>query len=440
MKSMQEQYEKARAVMPGGVNSSTRLSKALGTPFFASRGKGSRIWDIQGRQYIDMCCAHGAGLLGLAHPEIDRAVTKAIELGYLNSFETEYHEELAGLVCAALPCAEKVRFCSSGSEATLHLIRGCRGYTGRKKIIRIEGHFHGYHELIYIGGHPPREAFQANRKKPYIESAGIPSEFADLIVPVPFNDEEALIRAVEEHGSETALLIAEPVNYNCGCIKPLPGYLELMRKLTNEAGIILFFDEIQSAFKKSPGGAQEDFGVVPDVCTIGKSLGGGLPLSAFCGRAEIMDAFKPAGPVQHSGTFNAHLIPVLAGIAFLKEIRKPDFYPRLRSLEEQFHSGMDKIIKTLDLTMTVPHHGARFDIIFGRKEEAQRYQDTFCHDPDLMVAFVKECFEEGIYFHDYGGAPVHHGYSIQHSNEDIAAVLNVIEKVFKRMRSKGAKI
>jgi len=205
------------------------VNQALGTPLYASHAQGSRVWDIEGREYIDMCCAHGAALLGHAHPAIDQALRKAIELGYVNSFETEYHEQLAREICECIPCAERVRFCSSGSEATLHLIRACRAYTGREKIIRFEGHFHGYHELIYIGGHPPAENVADNRSKPYIESAGIPEEFAKFIIPIPYNDPEALEEAISEHGDETALVILEPVNYNCGCIKPQPGYLELLR-------------------------------------------------------------------------------------------------------------------------------------------------------------------------------------------------------------------
>lgn len=193
-------------------------------------------------------------------------------------------------------------------------------------------------------------------------------ELARLVCAhIPFNDRDALLKAVEEHGHESAMLILEPVNYNCAGIKPEPGYLEFCREITRDAGMVLFFDEIQSVFKRSLGGAQQDFGVVPDVCTIGKSLGGGLPLSAFCGKAQIMDMFQPIGPVQHSGTFNAHLVPVLAGLAFLREAMKPEFYPTLRQREQQFH--------------------------------------------------------------DYGGGPLHHGYSIQHSAEDIAQVLDVLETV-----------
>jgi glutamate-1-semialdehyde 2,1-aminomutase len=431
----QDLYQRAKQVMPGGVNSSVRLNKALGMPFYVSRGSGSKLWDVEGKEYIDMCCAHGAGLLGNGHPAIEDALRKAADLGFVNALETEYHEELAMLVCESIPCAEKIRFCSSGSEATLHLIRACRAFTGKEKIIRIEGHFHGYHELIYIGGHPPESLLAQNRASPYIESPGIPEAFARLIIPVPYNDRDALQMAIERHGHETALLILEPVNYNCACIKPEPGYLAFLRRLTREAGIVLFFDEIQSAFKKSIGGAQADFGVIPDVCTIGKSLGWGLPLSAFCGRAEIMDMFQPVGPVQHSGTFNAHLVPVLAGLAFMREAAKPFFYTRLQQLEERFHKGIEQIIQDRQLNLVVPHHGARFNILLGRRTPALRYDETFCHRNEVLLKLLKACWERGVYFHDYGGTPAHHGYSVRHSAEEIDRVLNVLETAFEQHRT-----
>lgn len=436
LKTLKSQYHKARKVLPGGVNSSVRFNHAIGTPFYVARAQGSRVWNIEGRPFIDMCCAHGAALLGHGHPAIERALKKATQLGYAHSFETEYHEQLARQLCACIPCAERIRFCSSGTEATLHLIRACRAFTGRDKIIRVEGHFHGYHELIYIGGQPPAAAFKKNRAHPYLESPGMPAAFADFIIPVPFNDVAAMARAIAEHGHEAAMVILEPINYNSGGIMPQPGYLEAVRKLTKDAGIVLFFDEIQSAFKKSPGGAQQEWGVTPDVCTIGKAIGGGLPLSAFCGRAEIMDLFQPVGPVQHSGTFNAHLIPVLSGLAFLEEAAKPGFYPRLRKLENAFHSGMDAIIKQHDLGMIVPHHGARFNILLGRKTPAVRYEDVFCHDKALMLQVIKGCYDRGVYFHDYGGAAAHHGYSVQHTLKEIGEVLNVLEDVLKKLKGK----
>jgi glutamate-1-semialdehyde 2,1-aminomutase len=428
MTSQKDQFDKASRVMPGGVNSSTRLNKALGMPFYASSGKGSRVTGVDGKEYIDMCCAHGAGLLGNAHPAIDEALRKAAEIGYVNAFETVYHEELASYVVKTVACAEKVRFCSSGSEATMHLIRACRGFTGKKKIIRVEGHFHGYHEMIYIGGHPPVSEFHRNRTEPYIESAGIPDEFARLIIPVPFNDEEALKEAAAMHGNETAILIMEPINFNCAGIRANESYLKLARKIATENDIVLFFDEVQSAYKKSFCAAQNELGIIPDVTTIGKALGGGLPLSAFCGKKEIMDCFSPLGKVQHSGTFNAHLVPVLAGLAFMHEASKPEFYGKLHELEKQFHDGLDKIIYDNDLNMVVPHYGARFNILLGRKTPAKNYEETFCHDNSIFLKILRECFERGVYFHDYGGGPSHHGYSVQHTSDDIELVLNILEE------------
>jgi glutamate-1-semialdehyde 2,1-aminomutase len=429
MITQKEQWERAKKLLPGGVNSSTRLNQAIGTPFYVSNGKGSRVIGIDGNEYIDMCCAHGAGLLGNAHPAIDEALKKAVGIGYVNSFETVFHEELAAYVVDTVACADKVRFCSSGSEATMHLIRACRGYTGKNKIIRIEGHFHGYHEMIYIGGQPPKSEFPRNRKNPYIESAGIPEQFAELIIPIPYNDEVALEEAIKRYADETALLILEPINFNCAGIRADDDYLQMVRRLTAENNIVLFFDEIQSAYKKSFQAAQNELGVIPDVTTIGKSIGGGLPLSAFCGKKEIMDCFAPEGKVQHSGTFNAHLIPVLAGLAFMKEASKPYFYPKLREIGDQLYSGINKIIEENNLNMVVTSFGARFNILTGRKTPAKKYEDTFCHDNRVFLGILKKCFEKGVYFHDYGGGPVHHGYSIQHTPEDISFVLETLEEV-----------
>ena len=384
-----------------------------------------------------MCCAHGAGLLGNAHPAIDEALRKATEVGYANAFETMYHYELAKKLCECVPCADKIRFVSAGTEATMHLIRVCRGYTGKNKIIRIEGHFHGYHEMIYIGGQPPENAFARNRVHPYIESAGIPQAFADLIIPIPFNDIDALAKAVQENKDDTALVILEPINFNSGGIMPEPGYLEYLREITQKNGVILFFDEIQSAFKNSAGGVQSDFGVIPDVCTIGKAIGGGFPLSPFCGRKEIMDHVKPIGNVQHSGTFNAALVPILTGLAFVDEAVKPEFYAKLQTLGAHLYSGLDAIIEKYEANMVIPRYGARFNILLGRKTPAVRYEDTFCHSKETMFELIQGMMEQGIYLHDYGGGPAHHGYSVQHTPEDIDGVLSAFEHTVRSLKDQG---
>ncbi len=422
-------FRRAQNVMPGGVASSTRLNKAIDIPFYVSRGKGSHLYNLDGESCIDMCCSHGAGLLGHGHPAVVTAMRQAEELGYTCAAESEHQVELAEKLCDMIPCYDRVRFCTSGSEATLHMLRACRAYTGRDKVIRLVGHFHGYHEFLYIGGQPPMDRLVENQRHPYRESSGIPAMMCDLVIPVPFNDLDALSAAIEKHRHEAGTVVLEPVNYNSGGIQAAPGYLASVRALTQDAGMLLFFDEIQSSFKKSRGGAQTDFGVIPDVCTIGKSLGGGIPLSAFGGRAEIMDLYQPRGTVAHSGTFNAHLTQILGGLAFIDEVNKPDFYPRLEALGARLFSGLDAIVKRLAVPMLVTRHGARFNIIMGLTEEPKNYAALKDHDRDRMLAFIRASIERGVYYHDYGGGPAHHGYSIQHTEQDVDRVLEITEEV-----------
>ena len=427
-----ELYERGKSVIPGGVCSSVRLSKALGRPIYVQRAQGAHFTDTDGKQYIDMCCSHGAGLLGHGHPAVREALATTADLGICCSFDTPHHIELAEKICRLVPCAERVRFTNSGSEATLHALRLCRAVTGRDKIIRFLGHFHGYHEFTYIGGHPPREAL--DRPSGYRESAGIPEAMSQFVISIPFNDLDAVEQAINQHRDEAGTVILEPVNYNSGCILPRPGFLKALRRLTAENDMLLFFDEIQSAFKKSAGGAQEDFGVVPDICTIGKALGGGLPLSAICGRADIMDRFKPVGDVQHSGTFNAHLASILGGLAFCNEIAKPDFYPNLLAKCERFHRELDALIQRTGVPVVAPHHGARFGLLMGLDSAPVDYEATLKHRKDIMLAFVRQAWQRGVYFCDYGGSACHHGFSIAHTGEDLATVLDVFESAFEAIK------
>lgn len=416
-------FEAGKQVIPGGVCSSTRLNQALGWPIYVVSAEGSRFTDVDGNGYIDMCCSHGAGLLGHGHPAIRQAIRDVADAGICCSFDGPRHVELARKLCEMIPCAERVRFTNSGTEATLHALRVCRAYTGRDRIIRFTGHFHGYHEYTYIGGHPPREALDDPAQ--YRESPGIPEPMSRFVIPIPFNDIDAAEAAISTHASDAGTVILEPVNYNSGCVLPEPGYLQALRELCDEHGMLLFFDEVQSSFKKSPGGAQEDFGVIPDICTIGKAVGGGVPLSAICGRAEIMDRYKPAGDVQHSGTFNAHLLSIMAGLAFCSQIEAPDFYPTLLQTCEWFAGELDGIIAELGVPVVAPYHGARFGILMGLEAPPRNYVDTLAHRADITLAFIREAFARGVYFHDYGGGPCHHGFSAAHTRDELTRVLDV---------------
>jgi len=418
-------YERGRKALPGGVCSSTRFNQALGGPVYGSRAKGARFWDLAGKEYLDMSMSHGATLLGHAPEALREVLDIAWERGLLCSLDTPFHIALAEQLCELVPCGERVRFTNSGTEATLHALRLCRAHTGRDKIIRFAGHFHGYHDFTLIGGHPPRD--HVNDQPPYRESPGIPKALAELVIQCEYNNIAALEEAVTLHSDEAGTILIEPVDYNCACIKPEPGFLQRARDLANQHGMLLFFDEIQSFAKKSPGGAQQDFGVLPDICTIGKSLGAGLPLSAIVGPAYLMEKFKPTGPVAHSGTFNAPLLSMLGGLAFVTEIRKPEFWETINRLGERLYSGLDEIARNSPVPVRFQHHGSRFSIILGTREPVTRYQDALAHQPELMLAFCREAAQRGVYFHDYGGSACHHGYSSAHTLEDIDRVLNVVE-------------
>jgi glutamate-1-semialdehyde 2,1-aminomutase len=426
-----ELFARARKVLPGGVCASTRLNTALGHPLYVTHAEGSRLFGVDGDSYLDMSCSHGAALLGHGHPAVRDALRQAADLGVCCSSDMIHHVELAEHLCALIPCAERVRFTNSGSEATLHAIRLCRAATGRDLILRFTGHFHGYHEHTFIGGHVPAD--HLDNPSAYRESPGIPEPLTQFIRSIPFNDLSAVEQVLNDEGDRIATLILEPVDFNSGGIPPQPGYLQGLRELTRKHGVLLFFDEIQTSFKKSTGGAQADFDVTPDICTIGKSLGGGLPLSAICGGADLMDQYQPEGEVTHSGTFMAPLPSVLGGLAFLSQVTRPSFYPDLLAEFDRFYAEVDAMIERHRIPVQVPRHGARFGVIVGLDHPPVDYRDALVHRRDLWLAFIRHAFEGGVYFHDYGGGPCHHGFSAAHSREDIDRILQVMDEAFGAM-------
>ena len=426
-------YQRARQSLPGGVCASTRLNTAIGHPLYVERAEGSRLFGVDGDSYLDMSCGHGAALLGHGHPAVRDALRQAADLGICCSSDMIHHVQLAEQLCALIPCAERVRFTNSGSEATLHAIRLCRAATGRDRILRFTGHFHGYHEHTFIGGHVPAD--QLDHAAAYRESPGIPEAMTQFIVSIPFNDLAAVERVLQEQGDQIALTILEPIDFNSGGIPPQPGYLQGLRELTEKHGVLLFFDEIQTSFKKSTGGAQADFGVTPDICTIGKSLGGGLPLSAICAGAELMELYKPVGEVTHSGTFMAPLPNVLGGLAFLDQVTQPSFYPDLLAEFDRFYAQVDAMISRHGIPVQVPRHGTRFGVLVGLDHPPVDYRDALLHRKDLWLAFIRHAFERGVYFHDYGGGPCHHGFSLAHSGDDIDHILQVMDESFGAIAS-----
>ncbi|MBI3457783.1 MAG: aminotransferase class III-fold pyridoxal phosphate-dependent enzyme [Candidatus Rokubacteria bacterium] len=424
-------YRLAQHYLAGGVSAAARVHPSLGRPFMTARGEGARLHDVDGKAYIDLHTSSGASLLGHGHPAVRRAVQQALELGIVCAHETPYQAEVARKLTGIIPCAELVRFTGSGTETTWHAIRTARAYTGRSKVVKFEGHFHGYHDYLGYSAWPPLDAAGPEEAPtPYAESGGIPPELRQLVIVLPWNNAEVLERTLRRHGDEIAAVIMEPINYNSGTILPVPGYLEAARRLTREHGIVLIFDEILSGFRTGPSCAQGYLGVTPDLCTLGKALGGGTVLSAFAGRREVMDAVAPRGAAVHSGTFNAHLIPILAANAFLDEIAKPEFWAHLERLDAALYAGLGEAFKRAGLPVRVQAVGARFSLLFGLEEEPRSYRQAAARfDRELARRFFAAALEEGVYFH-YGW---HHGISAMHTAADIDEALEAIAAAARRV-------
>ena len=419
-------YAEASRHLPGGLSAAARFHPVLGRPFYAARGHGSRVIDIDGAEFIDMNMAFGAALLGHGHPAIVDAVRTALDLGVLCAFETEYQADVAARISEMVPCAELVRFTNTGTETVWHAIRTARAFTGRQKIVKFEGHFHGYSDVVGFSMWPPVSvAGPASAPAVIPESAGMPPAATGDVIVLPWNDLEAVERTLERHGQEIAAVVMEPVNYNSWTLLPLPGYLEGVRELTTAHGVVLLFDEILSGFRTGPSCIQGYYGVTPDLCTLGKALGGGTVLSAFAGRREVMETVAPLGPAVHSGTFNANLIPILAARAFLGTVAEPAFWSELRALEDHFYPELAAIFARAGARVRVRFLGARFSLLFGVDGDPQRYRDVAGVDHDLEMRFYRAALDRGIYFHHAR----HHGFSAMHTTADLDEVLNRVEDV-----------
>lgn len=427
----------ASQYLVAGVSGSARLNAALGRPVYLTHGDGCRLYDVDGKTYLDYNLSHGASFLGHNHPAIRKAIQQALDMGVICAYETEHHSRVAETLCRLIPCAEQVRFANSGSEATFSALRVARAVTGRHKILKFEGHFHGLHDAVVWNAHgPARDAFSTYPYvPPQVESAGVPPQLADLVLVIPWNDPAAIRQALREHGDELAAVICEPVNYNSGCVPPAPGLLELLRAETAQRGVLLIFDEVLSSFRMAAGGAQEYYRVTPDLCTLAKAVANGLPLAVVAGKREFMKVLSPLGPAAHSGTYSGHLFAILAARAALQEIEQPGFYDRIFGNAERLYGGLSTLFTTHGVPARVQGLGARFGIYFGVTHPVTAYQDAARMDGELGYRFIRECFERGVYFHNYGKLAIgHHGFSAAHTPADIDETLGRVEDAVKAMQ------
>ena len=432
-------FDFASKYLVGGVSGSARLNAAIGRPVYLTHGDGCRLYDVDGNVYVDYNLSHGATFLGHNHPQIRKAIQQALDMGVICAYETEYHSRLAETICRVIPCAEHVRFANSGSEATFAAIRLARTLTGKQKLLKFEGHFHGLHDYVVWNAHSPvRDTLPTYPYVPlHVESAGVPPQLADLVIVIPWNDPAAFRQAMREREHEIAAVICEPVNYNSGCILPEPGMLELIREETAKRGIVLIFDEVLSSFRMAPGGAQEYYRVTPDVCTLAKAVANGLPLAVVAGKRDCMKVLSPLGPAAHSGTYSGHLFSILAALASLGEITQPGFYDTIFTNANRLYTGLQGLFNAHQIPARVQGLGARFGIFFGVTTEVKNYQEAARIDGELGHAFIRACFERGVYFHNYGKMALgHHGFSAAHTAADIAESLGRVEDAVKAMTKK----
>jgi glutamate-1-semialdehyde 2,1-aminomutase len=333
-----------------------------------------------------------------------------------------------------MPCYERVRFTGSGTEATLHCIRLARAYTGRQKLLKFEGNFHGYHDqVMYAIGTPADRLGPESAPALYPGSTGLAARLDELLVVVPYNRPDLLEEAFRRHAHELAAVLCEPVYYNAGCVIPTPEFMATLRRLTRNHGVLLIFDEVLSAFRMALGGAQEYLGVTPDLCTLGKAVGGGFPLSVFGGRRDIMDRLMPIGDCQHSGTYNGHPVSVAAGLAAVMAYRQPGFYDHIFKVAERLCVGLQDIFMRHELPVRVQWLGARFGVYFGIADQVNSYRDADKHHRDQMLRFIATAIEHGVYFHDYGGAACHHGFCAAMTLTDVDEALNHLDDAVSEM-------
>lgn len=353
-------FEKAQKFIPGGVNSPVRAFRAVGgTPLFIRKARGPLLYDEDGNEYVDMINSWGPMILGHAHEGVEEAVRKALSDSPSFGAPTAREVEMAELICTMVPSIEKVRMVNSGTEATMSAIRLARGFTGRDKIIKMEGCYHGHGDSFLISAGSGAMTFGAP------DSPGVTKGTAQDTLTAPFNDLEALSTLIASNPDQIAAIILEPVVGNMGCVPPVPGYLEGLRRICTQHGILLIFDEVMTGFRLAAGGAQQLFGITPDLTTLGKIIGGGLPVGAYGGREDIMDFVSPAGPVYQAGTLSGNPIAMAAGLALLNELKSnPAIYQELDETSTYLATGLKKQIDDNGLAFSVNQVGSMFTLFF----------------------------------------------------------------------------
>lgn len=416
-------FAAAQQHIPGGVNSPVRAFRAVGgTPVFFERAKGPYMYDADGKRYIDYVMSWGPMILGHGHPLVLDAIRDQLEKAMTFGTPTELEISLADKICETVPGMEMVRMVNSGTEATMSAIRLARGYTGRDKIVKFEGCYHGHSDSLLV------KAGSGALTMGVPSSPGVPSSLADHTVTLSYNDIDQVEQTFAEIGDQVACIIVEPVVGNMNCVPPIPGFLETLRKCCTESGAVLIIDEVMTGFRIGPKGASDYYNIEPDLICLGKVIGGGMPVGAFGGQREIMEQIAPLGPVYQAGTLSGNPVAMAAGLATLNQVSQPGFLDPLVAHTDQLVKGLRERADAAGIPMTSNHVGTMWGLFFTEEEKIINYQQVMQCDTERFSRFFHGMLEEGIYL---APASYEAGFiSAAHSDEDIQFTLDAAERVF----------
>lgn len=419
-------FSEAKRVIPGGVNSPVRSFNGVGgTPVFIDHAQGPYIFDSEGKRYIDYVGSWGPMILGHAHPDVIAAVKAAAEKGLSFGAPTEIETQLAQKVCELVPSIELVRMVSSGTEATMSAIRLARGYTGRDKIVKFEGCYHGHSDSLLV------KAGSGALTLGVPSSPGVTAAVAENTITLVYNNSEAVKRLFAEIGEQIACIIVEPVAGNMNCIPPEPGFLQTLRQVCDQYGSVLIFDEVMTGFRVGLGGAQAYFNIKPDLTTLGKVIGGGMPVGAFGGRRDIMEFLAPLGPVYQAGTLSGNPVAMAAGLKTLELISRPGFFETLTAKTEKLVSSLQERANRSGIAMTSNTIGGMFGLFFSPEKRISRFAQVMQCDQDRFKRFFHAMLDRGVYL---APSAFEAGFvSMAHSDDDLEQTLATAETVFQQL-------